>query len=166
MCSVADCGRELYARSLCSMHYQRLRLTGSVDRPSSAQRFWARVEKTAGCWLWGGTTSNGYGQLRREGHIIMAHRFSYQLVVGPIPEGLELDHLCRNPPCVNPAHLEPVTHGENMRRAMPRNRGKTHCLSGHPYSEDNTYTYPNGRRDCKICRRAASLRYARRARAA
>jgi hypothetical protein len=96
--------------------------------------------------------------------MVQAHRFAYELLVGPIPEGLELDHLCRNHACVNPAHLEPVIHVENIRRgdtdAQGRcNRDKTHCPAGHPLDEANTYHNPHGWRACRTCNRESTARY-------
>lgn len=84
----------------------------------SVERFFSKVTAVplAGCWLWMGCCSNGYGHMRRQKRCVLAHRFSYELHKGPIPEGLELDHLCRIPSCVNPDHLEPVTSAENTRR--------------------------------------------------
>ena len=111
-------------------------------------RFWARVVKGDGCWLWSGATNDhGYGQLHRDRRTVYAHRFSYELAVGPIPAGLQIDHLCRNRSCVRPHHLEPVTSAVNTRRGEPANR--THCPLGHPYDEANT-----GRRFCRACHRA------------
>lgn len=69
-----------------------------------------------GCWLWTGCRSNGYGQIGMDGRMMLAHRLAYELIIGPIPTGLHIDHLCRTPLCVNPAHLEPVTPAENIRR--------------------------------------------------
>lgn len=84
-----------------------------------------------------------------------AHRVAYEEIMGPVPEGLELDHLCRTRSCVNPSHLEPVTHRENMNRGDVATRRKTHCPKGHPYDEENTGIY-NGYRNCRAC---ARLRY-------
>ena len=86
--------------------------------PNTADTFWSRVEKTAdGCWLWTSTIVwNGYGQFRIDNRRVYAHRFAYEQVNGTIPAGLDLDHLCRVRRCVNPAHLEPVTRRENLRR--------------------------------------------------
>lgn len=119
-----------------------------------------------GCWLWTAAKSpRSYGVVGRgrvgEGNAF-AHRAVWEETVGPIPDGLELDHLCFNPPCVNPDHLELVTPDENKRRIRVHTNGndaKTHCPQGHPYDEKNTYRRPNGGRGCITCRREASARY-------
>ena len=80
------------------------------------ERFWSKVNKTDTCWIWtAAKNQDGHGRFRH-GRLVLAHRFAYELLVGPIPKGLDLDHLCQNPACVNPAHLEPVTRKENTRR--------------------------------------------------
>jgi HNH endonuclease len=110
-----------------------------------------------GCWLWvGATDSHGYGSINGFG----AHRKFYQEIVGPIPPGLELDHLCRVRCCVNPAHLEPVTKIVNNHRTG--NRSKTHCPSGHAYDEANTRRWRN-QRHCRTCEsiQAKAIRKAR-----
>ncbi len=122
----------------------------------TAEVFWSRVRKTDGCWLWeGGLTPSGYGQMRgREGEgTLLAHRFSYQSLVGPIPPGLSLDHLCRIKNCVNPAHLEPVTSEENFRRSPLWVGNRTECPSGHPYEGNNVSVKTTGARGCKQCAR-------------
>ena len=120
------------------------------------QRFYDKVDKTDSCWNWKfGKISGGYGEFYFNGKQIMAHRFSYELHKGKIPEGKELDHLCRNHSCVNPDHLEAVTHKENILRGhtLPaKNSKKTQCPQGHEYGKQNTYYEPNGHRHCKICR--------------
>lgn len=99
------------------------------------------------CWIWKGSLNHaGYGQWTRGG---AAHRRMFEIIRGQIPESAELDHLCFNPKCVNPGHLEPVTRDVNL----ARRRRKTHCASGHPYNEANTYYRPNGQRKCKRCNR-------------
>lgn len=91
----------------------------------------------------------------------VVHRVTYQLLVGPIPEGLELDHLCEVKACCNPEHLEPVTHAENLRRcrySRERSASDT-CTKGHVYTPENTYRYPNGARACRECRRVFAYAY-------
>lgn len=116
------------------------------------KRFWKFVYKTKSCWLWTGSISQGYGKFWDQKHF-RAHRWSYEKFVGPIPEGLILDHLCRNPRCVNPSHLEPVTTKENIRRGFGVagvNFRKTHCDHGHEFNEFNTVFVPRGR-GCRTC---------------
>lgn len=123
------------------------------------ERFWAKVQRGGGCWLWtGATAATGYGMF--DGRT--AHRTSYQLTVGPIEPGLVIDHLCRVRNCVRPDHLEAVGRGENVLRGetiTAANAAKTACKAGHPYDEANTYITPRGKRDCRKCRAAASARY-------
>jgi HNH endonuclease len=105
-----------------------------------------------GCWIWiKSRHPSGYGQFRANNKAVMAHRYAYQTFVGDIPAGLDLDHLCRNPACCNPFHLEPVTRKENLRRGIG-NSGKTHCKRGHQFTEHNTWIEKNGARHCKVCR--------------
>lgn len=111
------------------------------------------------CWEWQGTRQkNGYGALRAGGKTVRAHRYSYEAFIGSIPEGLQIDHLCRNRPCVNPWHMEPVTARENTRRAM-----RTHCVNGHPFDEENTWMH-KGKRYCRECRRRRVREYVARRR--
>ena len=120
--------------------------------------FWDRVEKTATCWFWTGTSNDDYyGQYQRNGRAHLAHRYAYEEAVGPIPDGLELDHLCRVPRCVRPSHLEPVTPRVNQRRGMGfsgLNARKTHCANGHPFALFGKYQKTGkrvGRRRCGAC---------------
>ena len=118
-CSTDDCHLAAYRRGMCDRHYRRALAAGELERLTPEARFWSKVEKTETCWIWRGARDDkGYGSLGINGKILRAHRVSYEWLIGPIPEGLVLDHLCRVPPCVNPAHLEPVTQGENSRRGI------------------------------------------------
>jgi hypothetical protein len=118
-------------------------------------RFFRRVAYAeTGCWLWIGHASGGYGRIRIEGIRVQAHRFSYELFVGRIPDGLQLDHLCRNRLCVNPDHLEPVTPRENYLRGespMARQARQSHCHLGHPLAGPNLRVRKNGKRECREC---------------
>jgi len=115
------------------------------------------------CWIWGlYCDPQGYARMKVNGRPGLAHRYAYEDVVGPVPAGCELDHLCRQPSCVNPDHLEAVTHAENVRRGWPAQ--KAHCAHGHPYDEANTYFRPNGRRDCRACTAERQRRYQQRRR--
>lgn len=128
-------------------------------------RFWRMVKLADnGCWLWQGYKENhGYGIFYpgpNDGrHTVKAHRWSYAIFIGLIPDNMEIDHLCSNPSCVNPNHLEVVSHKTNVKRGkagaaiVRRQRGKTHCPQGHPYSSENTYTSPQGYRQCRQCHR-------------
>lgn len=116
-------------------------------------RFWSKVDKTATCWLWTRGKSDGYGVFHIKRIPRGAHRVAYELLVGPIPEGLELDHRCRNRACVNPAHLEPVPHRVNVKRGLS-GQLKNECRKGHEYTEENTYHAPSGKRFCRACKKA------------
>lgn len=151
------------------------------------RRFFEQIaELPDGCWMWtGATCSLGYGRFSVHGISNPAHRYSYQLLIGDVPPGLEMDHLCRMRECVNPFHVEPVTHAENMRRSSlaykrdpesfrhhlwdrshVRRPGngvplRTHCSRGHEFSAANTYIL-KGSRYCRACNclrsRAARLK--------
>lgn len=144
-----------------------------LNDPRLPPRFWSKVspEPTTGCWLWTAFRDHaGYGAYAVVRTAIRKpHRVAYEQLVGPVPSGLELDHLCRVRHCVNPAHLEPVSHLENVRRGRAgevnsaRIRARTHCPAGHPYAGSNLYVDPRGNRQCMECRRVARRRsYARR----
>jgi hypothetical protein len=125
--------------------------------PTPLERFIENTElDQGGCWIWtGGRKKAGYGQFSVNGRKVIAHRWSYQHFVGPIPDEYEVDHVvCNRPPCVNPAHLEAVTLQVNRER---RNARKTHCVNGHEYTPANTgwQVDSDGYRNryCKTCNR-------------
>lgn len=122
-------------------------------------KFWDQVrEDDRGCWIWQGRQIKGYGTASMGR---LAHRVAYQEMVGDIPTGLELDHLCRTPLCVNPDHLEPVTRDENRRRHIAT---ITHCKHGHEFTPENTYLRDGYRRQCRACNREQVRRYSERKR--
>lgn len=158
-------------------------------QPRTEALFWAKVAKTDTCWTWTAAKARGnYGSFNAAGRTYRAHRFAYELHFGPIPDGLQIDHLCHNEDttcpggeaclhrrCVNPAHLEAVTGRENTFRAVTiatLNAAKTHCANGHEFTPENTIlvkpsrTRRNSGRACRICRRAAQSRYLSRLRMA
>lgn len=124
------------------------------------ERLWAKVDASGSCWLWTAYVDpTGYGRFGVGGTMRRAHRVVWETLVGPVPDGLELDHLCRVRRCVNPDHLEPVTRRENVRRGVAAllQRQKTHCPSGHSYAE-HAYEVPSrpGVRYCQECNRVRS----------
>jgi hypothetical protein len=129
----------------------------TFDLETREGRFWSKIDASGDCWLWTGSRANtGYGTFNGASN---AHRYAWQLLVGPIPEGYHLDHLCRNPPCVNPDHLEPVTPRENHSRSPIHHISKKYCKNGHLFSETNTYIRRDtGHRLCKACCRIREAR--------
>jgi hypothetical protein len=175
VCTIAGCEKPAAASQLCDKHYARLRRHGdpTVARRAhgltTEERFWTKVDKRGPgeCWPWlESTKPAGYGNC--EGR--PAHRVAYELLVGPIPEGFQIDHTCHNGTgctlvsecphraCCNPAHLEAVTQDENKRRGNSANGMKTHCKWGHPLVGTNVYFTKNGHRSCRACRRKGSQR--------
>ena len=120
------------------------------------ERFWAKVDKVDGdgCWVWTGALREGYGEAWFNGKLVQAHRVAFELLIGPIPADREIDHLCRNRLCVNPAHLEVVTHQQNTLRGegpTAQHARAIYCPKGHPYDLLNTYFRSTGRRGCRAC---------------
>lgn len=132
------------------------------------ERFFDKITfEDNGCVTWDAARlPTGYGEFFDGTKVVRAHRWAYEnLLKTKIPDGLVLDHLCRNPPCINPHHLEIVTPHENMRRGFcpaAIQARQTHCIHGHPLSGDNLYTKPNGARQCKACRRLTDRKRKRR----
>lgn len=149
--------------------------TGSQSSPRLVERFNSKVRITSTCHEWTGYCDpNGYGRFRTQGVVTYAHRFAYELHNGPVPDGLHVDHLCRNRKCVNPAHLQAVTVRENVMRpnsnAAPARRARGEvvtstkgisrprplqatCRQGHPMCGENLYVRPSGKRVCRECMR-------------
>ncbi|WP_443217247.1 HNH endonuclease signature motif containing protein [Sphingobium sp. YC-XJ3] len=118
-------------------------------------RLMERISVEGECWFWTGTINpKGYGSLSVRGRCNLAHRLSYEAFCGPIGDGLQIDHLCRNRACINPDHLEAVTASENCKRAAPFHPGsrpRTHCLRGHEFAGDNLFVGRGGKRYCRAC---------------
>ena len=164
-CTIEGCDRAVRHRGWCNKHYMRWWRSGSTElrRPTFEERLWRRVHiiHPLGCWWWTGyIAKSGYGMISRNNRNTLAHRAVYTELCGLIPAGLELDHLCRNPACVNPDHLEPVLPYVNNSRSQSRSARfarVSHCPKGHPYDEENTYVRirKNGRpsRECRACSR-------------
>lgn len=130
-------------------------------RPTLEERFFSKVRQQGDCWSFTSVGAEGYGQFHVNRLPKLAHRWAYEYLVGPIPEGLHLDHLCRNRACVNPAHLDPVPRAVNIRRGISfaaENAAKTHCLRGHPFDAENTYGH-GGKRLCRACQAERCRRY-------
>lgn len=169
VCRIEGCDRVPQKdQGRCSMHIKRMRAHGSYDPPHGArnvtitERIDLQVNKDGPlpearpelgpCWLWTGSLNNkGYPLVTYQGKQRYAHRVMYVLHVGPIPDGLELDHLCQRPACIRPTHLEAVTHAINVQRGRASGL-RTHCQRGHEYGVANFVVDRRGNRWCSICR--------------
>jgi len=178
-CSVVvdgyPCGDPVSAKGMCGRHYMRWKrhgdpLAGSLPRifNNDERRFWSKVLLLPnGCGEWRGTINDhGYGEFSFKGRNLKAHIWAYERYIGPVPPGMELDHICHtnDPSCTDgddcphrrcplPYHLEPVTHAENMKRGRmgEHMKGLTHCRKGHPFDEANTHVRADGTRVCRKC---------------
>lgn len=160
ICTEVVCGRQVRARGLCIQHYTKARSSG-MPKVIGVMSLYERLMKNSirseagGCWIWQLKPNNsGYGSVSVPGAgKALAHRASYEHYIGTIPDGLVIDHLCRNRLCINPDHLEAVSQAENVRRS---DNSKTHCKNGHPLTEANILRDIPGSdkvRRCKKCRR-------------
>lgn len=178
-CTVAECDRPARCKGMCNRHYENVRrygypvpvrewdLVDVIDRAG-----WTVTE--SGCWEWGGSRNeDGYGvltHLRSGLSNARAHRLMYERFVGPIPDGAEIRHRCDNPPCVNPEHLEPGTHAENMSDMAERGRhwrsGAAECLNGHDLTAPGAYRVrvrgERTERVCLTCQRNRHVRWYKR----
>lgn len=162
LCKVEGCNEKHRCKGYCNVHYLRMRDFGTVNltSPDLLTRLESKIDwplDLAECWPWlGRIGTNGYGIMSKDGRPMLVHRLMYELLtMEAIPPGLQIDHLCRNRECVNPAHLETVTARENQLRGESFsgvNARKTHCPKGHPYSGENLYVSPKGYRTCIVCR--------------
>lgn len=152
-CAREGCERPAKTRGYCKGHYVNEMKAGRMKARTEVERFWSKVDASGCCWQWTAAVAGRYGQFtvsqrdRRP-----AHRYAWELLVGPIPHGMQLDHLCRNARCVNPDHLEVVDGRTNiLRSAAPSalNARKTHCKNGH-----NDWTTYRGSRVCRTCKNA------------
>ena len=170
-CQIVGCDRKHRARGLCYNHYTQARIRGDfVTQPHALRyatpldRFMAKVDQDGpnGCWVWmAAKDRDGYGRFGVAGAGALAHRVGYELMGERIPEGLQLDHLCRNTSCVNPRHLDPVTSRVNTHRGYgvsALHARKTHCIHGHEFTPENTYVNKLGRA-CRACKRIRDAKY-------
>jgi hypothetical protein len=172
-CSVCE-AEPVKARGFCAKHYRRWQRHGDPNHVEKVRADgapadrWQRQIEIADCWTWLGTKSRGYGSYSVDGRPVLAHRWVYQHLVRRLDRLETLDHLCRNRLCVNPDHLEPVSHAVNVARGMSgqHNAVKTSCAQGHPYTPENTRHPRRGGRSCITCQRERNRESMRRRRQA
>lgn len=160
-----ECGDPVYRDPFCKRCYSKMAMrrwrNGTTElkpKPTVEQRFLAKCDRTGECWLWTGRTDRDYGTFAlTPNQGVRAHRWAYEHWVGPIPHGMQIDHLCRVRSCVNPLHLRTTTAREN---SQYRSAQITHCPQGHPYDETNTLV-SGGRRHCRECGRVRAKQSAR-----
>lgn len=153
---VRDLNQRLPEMGRISYRYCR-EMPRVYNKRPTADRFWEKVDKTYVCWLWTAQTVDGYGRFWLNGRPHPAHRVAYELEIGPIPDRLVVDHVCRVRRCVRPDHLRVCTASQNVLEGVTTtaalNLAKTHCPQNHPYSGDNLYVKPGGSRVCRACKR-------------
>jgi hypothetical protein len=171
VCKVDGCDRPIEVVGTCQMHYQRIRKHGSYDKRDPRwgplrERLWAKVQKTETCWFWTGAhNGTGYGQIAVGSKKFYVHRLSWEWARGPIPKGLQVDHLCMVRHCVNPDHMEIVTPKVNCNRGYGAQvsaaiqLAKTHCPQGHEYVPENIRLNGKGGRGCRECGRVTARRW-------
>lgn len=168
-CSIEGCDRPHAARGWCALHYGRWRKHGDPTvvlnvRGQPRKRFDAKTQRDGDCIVWvAAKTRDGYGLFKLDGSMRLAHRVAFIWWRGEIPEGTEIDHLCRNRACVNVDHLEAVPHRVNVNRGDNAFSAREACPRGHPYDDENTYTW-RGSRHCRQCGRDRSREHARKRR--
>jgi hypothetical protein len=153
----------------CDPRYLYIR--GHAPGASPDELFWAKVNRNGPvpdyannlgpCWVWTANRVGGYGTVTRSGKVRKAHRVAWELMIGSVPEGLDLDHLCRVRHCVNPAHLEPVTRRENILRGegiAAKRAAQTHCVNGHEFTHENTINHKSDPPHLRHCRECARIR--------
>ena len=168
-CNAGNCDRHSAKKGLCTMHHQRLKRNGSTQNGQGVDsRFWNKCSiADNGCWEWQGFLNPaGYGQFSAgNGKVMLTHRWTYQRFVGPLIDGMHIDHLCRNVKCCNPEHLEQVTPRVNMERTTGHRHShyskgnRSHCGNGHEMTPENSYKRP-GRVNSYACR-ACHAEYSR-----